>query len=352
MYFKKSFFVRLAVFLGCLCTALALHHDAHSQDSLETKLRTARDAEKLALLEQLYRNYQASDFNKAIQFADAGISVANKLDDIRYIVVFNKYKAISLMDLGRNEEAVDILLPTLKLARDNSISDQEMFILNNIGLAYTYRGIYDSALSFHFKSLELREKSGRKASMFNSLNNIGLVYYKLKNPKLALNFYQRALDIKTELNDNTGVYALQVNIGLCYVSLNEYDNAISIINRALQSCGPSSSCDGKVLVDAYHAIGVAYLGINDLAKSETFLLKSYTLSQERNDTRYMIENLEALASVDFGNKQFEAAIKKLQQAEVLATNTDFVENRITIYEKLAEEYKRIPDYQKATIYQD
>lgn len=352
VYFKKSFFVRWAVFLGCLCTALAMHHDVHSQDSLETKLRTARDAEKLALLEQLYRNYQASDFNKAIQFADAGISIANKLDDIRYVVVFNKYKASSLMDLGRNEEAVDILLPALKLARDNSISDQEMFILNNIGLAYTYRGIYDSALSFHFKSLELREKSGRKASMFNALNNIGLVYYKLKNPKLALNFYQRALDIKTELNDNTGVYALQVNIGLCYVSLNEYDNAISIINRALQSCGPSSSCDGKVLVDAYHSIGVAYLGINDLAKSETFLLKSYTLSQERNDTRYMIENLEALASVDFGNKQFEAAIKKLKQAEVLATNTDFVENRITIYEKLAEEYKRIPDYQKATIYQD
>jgi len=352
VYFKKSFFVRWAVFLGCLCTALAMHHDVHSQDSLETKLRTARDAEKLALLEQLYRNYQASDFNKAIQFADAGISIANKLDDIRYVVVFNKYKASSLMDLGRNEEAVDILLPALKLARDNSISDQEMFILNNIGLAYTYRGIYDSALSFHFKSLELREKSGRKASMFNALNNIGLVYYKLKNPKLALNFYQRALDIKTELNDNTGVYALQVNIGLCYVFLNEYDNAISVINRALQSCGPSSSCDGKVLVDAYHAIGVAYLGIDDLAKSETFLLKSYYLSQERNDTRYMIENLEALASVDFGNKQFEAAIKKLQQAEVLATNTDFVENRITIYEKLAEEYKRIPDYQKATIYQD
>ncbi|MFO0333136.1 MAG: hypothetical protein ACK514_17515, partial [Bacteroidota bacterium] len=54
MYFKKSFFVRLAVFLGCLCTALALHHDAHSQDSLETKLRTARDAENLALFEQLY----------------------------------------------------------------------------------------------------------------------------------------------------------------------------------------------------------------------------------------------------------------------------------------------------------
>lgn len=208
--------------------------------------------------------------------------------------------AYSLDDLGRSDEVIEMLNRVLVIANRNvtrypAIKTQIKFILNNAGIAYMYRGNYDSALSYHFKSLLLREEEGDDRAVGNSHNNIGLVYFKLRNYQRALDHYLQALAIKDELKDHADIERVLTNIGLCYNQLKMPNEAINSVKRALKTCG--ENCSQSVLKEANFVFGISYLDNSDLDNAVVYLNKSLALARDQNDTRYLIENLIGLSKL-------------------------------------------------------
>jgi tetratricopeptide (TPR) repeat protein len=165
--------------------------DSRKIDSLKSELQTANDTTRFILLQELFKSYNQTNFNVALQYAQDAYKIAEALGDSSKIVEGGRMIAYSLMDLGRNDESIVILNKVLAIARRNQIRYPDLkpkikFLLNNAAIAYMHRGNYDSSLSYNFKSLEIRENEGDKRSIGTALNNIGLVYFKLKNYEQAL----------------------------------------------------------------------------------------------------------------------------------------------------------------------
>ncbi len=71
------------------------------------------------------------------------------------------------------------------------------------GTSYYTLGDYNTALSFYFSSLRLREEIKDMAGMRSSYNNIANIYNIKENYKKALAHYEKALALGTQLKDSS-----------------------------------------------------------------------------------------------------------------------------------------------------
>jgi len=212
-----------------------------------------------------------------------------------------------------------------------------------------YRGNYDSSLSYHFKSLEIRESEGDKRSIGTASNNIGLVYFKLKNYDQALQYYLRSLEIKKELKDVSDLDKILLNIGLCYDGLKRSEEAVLSFHNALASCG--TDCSETVRKEAYFGLGVAYFSLKDYDNSQENLKRSLDISKNQNDKQYWIGNLMWLSRIETETKNYSKSLEYLNEAKQFERESEFTESLIEFYSELAKVYNLIPDYENASLYQ-
>ena len=323
-------------------------------DSLKNELQTANDTSRFNLLQELFKSYNQTDFNVALQYANDAYQLAESLGDSSKIVEGGRMMAYSLMDLGRNDESIDILNKVLGIAKRNQVrypvlKPKIKFLLNNAAISYMYRGNYDSSLSYHFKSLEIREDEGDKKSIGTALNNIGLVYFKLANFEQALYYYLRSLDLKNELGDITDVEKILINIGLCYNQLNKSEEAILSFNKALSSCG--SGCSETVKKETYFGLGSAYFNLKNYNKSLENLQASLDISKQQNDKQYWIGNLIWLSKIETEKKNYKASLEYLNEAKQFEKESEFAESLINFYDELANVYSKLADFENASLYQ-
>jgi len=323
------------------------------RDSLEQLLLNAKDTTRYSVLIQLHF-INRPDFQKALDYAKLAYDQAEALGDSVKIVESGRMMAYSLDDLGRNDEVIEMLNNVLAIAKRNMIrypalKPQIKFILNNAGIAYMYKGNYDSALSYHFKSLVLREEEGDRRATGNSHNNVGLVYFKLRNYQRSLDHYLQALSIKEELKDNADIERILTNIGLCYNQLKMPDDAIQSVKQALNSCG--DNCSQSVLKEANFVFGIGYLDNNDLENATKHLNISLEFAKEQKDTRYWIENLIGLSKIENRRRNYSVSLIHLNEANALAQGSGFVELLLDIYKESFKNYRLTDDFKNEALFQ-
>ncbi len=340
--------------------SLLLSYPAYSQknsrvDSLTSLLSSARDTTRFRILSDLFRATNQSDYEESLKYAQLAYNQAAALGDSAKIVEGGRMIAYSLDDLGRNDEVIEILNKVIGIAMRNQERYPELksrikFLLNNAAIAYMHRGNYDSSLSYHFKSLEIREAEGDKKSIGTAQNNIGLVYFKLRNHEKALEYYSQSLAIKRELNDQVDVDKILINIGLCYNELGQSKEAISSLSEALNNC--KENCTESVLKEANFGLGVAYLSNENFNLAKEKYLISLQISKKQNDTRYWIENLIGLGRIERQLGNYQESLKYLNEANGLAQGAEYTESLINVYKESFKTYNLTSDFKNAAVFQD
>ena len=348
-------FLILVAFLGFWVWPLTGDaQDLKRIDSLKAVLKATQDTTRYKVLQELFKAYNNSDYNVALQYATDAYLLAEAMGDSSRIIEGGRMMAYSLMDLGRNDETIDILNKVLGIAKRNKeqypdIKPKIKFLLNNAAIAYMYRGNYDSSLSYHFQSLEIRESEGDKRSIGTAHNNIGLVFYKLRNHEQALYHYLKSLDIKKELNDANDIDKIYSNIGLCYSELKQPELAIESFNKALSSCG--NECSENVKKEAYYGLGIAFFELKKYDQSYENLTASLAISKKENDKQYWIENLIALSKIETLNRNYNASLQHLNDAKQFENEAEFTEVLIRLYQELYVVYRHLSDFENASLYQ-
>lgn len=350
-YIKAISLFTLLLCFGGLFPALSQQQQI---DSLTLLLKSARDTTRFNILAQLFRETNRSDYEAALMYAEQAYREAEALGDSARIVEGGRMMAYTLDDLGRNDEVIAILNKVIGIANRNRARYPELkskikFLYNNAAIAYMYRGNYDSSLSYHFKSLEIREQEKDERAIGTAKNNIGLVYFKLSNFERALEFYQQSLAIKRELKDDTDTEKILINIGLCFVGLERPEEALKSFTEALAEC--QSDCSEAALEEANYGMGQANLALGNHIQARENFMRSLELSKKKNDTRYWIENLIGLARIEREFKNYDASIDYLSEANELAQQFDYVELLLNIYRESYKTYDAISDYQNASLFQ-
>ena len=118
-------------------------------DSLKRLLVSAKDTMRFNILTKLFNQTNKTDYEAALGYAQLAYHQAEAIGDSVRIVEGGRMIAYSLDDLGRNDEVILILNKVIGIALRNQKRYPELrskfkFLLNNAGIAYMYRGNYDS----------------------------------------------------------------------------------------------------------------------------------------------------------------------------------------------------------------
>ena len=347
--FQKEIFFIIVLLIGS--GGLALSQESKKNDSLKLQLLHSKGSSRFSILNELFKSYNQSDYQTALRYAKEFKGLANDFGDSIKIVEGGRMQAYSLMDLGRNDESVEILIEALEIAERNKTKYPELkrqikFILNNAGIVYMYKGNYDKALELHFRSLVYREEEGDKKSIFTALNNIGLVFYKLKDSKKAIEYYLRALEVKKEIDDKNDLDMVMINLGLCYNQEGGYRDAIEYLNKGFETCG--ENCSEDIRREGFFGLGVAYGSIRNFDLAESYLQKSLDISSKQNNSRYQCENLYYLSLVEYNRGNREKSLFYLEKAESFGGS--WVESLLSIYRQFSILYESDSEYKKSNFY--
>ncbi len=336
-------------------TSSLIAQDASKIDSLKKELSHSNGDARFTILNELFKETNSTNFNEALGYATQFNELAITAGDSLRIVQGGRMCAYSLIDLGKNDDAVVVLARILGVAKRNQVKIPELkkqikFILNNAGLANLYLGNYDKALDLHYQSLLIREEEGDKKSIRTALNNIGLVFFNLKDYERSIEYYLKAVEISEELRDFSGMERVYINLGLSSNQLGRFNKAIEFFNQGFSIC--KIHCDDNIIKEGLEGLGYAYQASNQHKRAKENFLKSLEISRRQNDTRYASENLFSLGKIEIELKNEQQGLAYLKEAESLVESVNLAEGKLSVYKELADYYGKRNDYKKSLAYQN
>ncbi len=328
---------------------------AHRVDSLKSALNHSEGKTRQKVLYDLAYEYLQVDDAKALPYATEAFNMAWESGDSLMIVKSGRVRTQIFKELDEIDSSIATAHKVLPIAKRNNFNTELKYLLNSLGVAYTYKAEYDKGLAYSLESLDLRRKYEDSTSISIALNNTGLVFYKMKSYDRALVYFQQSLDLDP-LRDGMSTaaktsyqYAL-INISLCYSHLDNLVKAEESVEQAYNLC--EVSCPDYVLMSADYAAGVVRLKQGKKQEAEGKFLKSLSLARSIREERYELDNIIYLSQISLGSNRLAIAEKYLREAEALVEGgVPFNLEMVKIYRELFQLYEKMGDHRKVAFYQ-
>jgi signal transduction histidine kinase len=346
--FHQSFIILTCLWFSAL---LANAQQPSRIDSLHDRLDEATGKDRYEVLFELAREYFYSDYEASVKYSQQAREIALTTGDSLGIVSTGRILGQLYNRKSRNTEALEILLPSLRIAQRNRYREEQKKILNNLAVAYTIQAAYDKALDYHFKTLVMREEDGNKEEVGVTRNNIGLVYFKLRNYPKALEFYIQALQLLDEASNKPFIdrQLILINIGLCHNQLKNYSEGLKYFKQAFESCG--NGCSDQVISSGNFGLGVAHFGAGTYDDARKYFTASLEKARATLNTRFEAENLVYLGKVAIAQNRVNEAEDFLAEAETIARANGYNELLIDAYRQFSILYDQVNDYENAADFQ-
>jgi signal transduction histidine kinase/Tfp pilus assembly protein PilF len=315
-------------------------------DSLKKAITKSDGNKKTSLLISLAVEHIAKDIDKALEFLDDAYKRSLNNGDSANIVRSGWVQSELWRRKELLDEAMNRLQYILPIAERNGYRKDHKKILNTLAVISTEKANYDLALSYNFKSLNLREEDGDKAGMSITCNNIGLNYYRISNYELSLNFYNKALRLKLESGDKYDLERLYINIGLCDVNLGEFKKAKEFFVKGLSLC--KNDCDASIISQAEFGLGESSYRLKELDVALIYFKKSLSKAESLGEKKNQVESLRGLSKVAFDLNDFEQSKKYLNRAYEIAKSTSYKVPLMEIYGQFAKLADQDKDFEKAS----
>ena len=206
--------------------------DASSQKEFVAQHPRLLHKDVLVRLDDAVSRLVRIDLHKALWLAEAGISIADQLENNEARAHSLRAKATALWFMGQNssavqlhERAVDIFQEigkTMEVGRTLSASIQPLILL----------GEYERAFGVAERARAIFTSQGDAVRLARLEINTGNVFHRQDRFAEALACYERAYQQLLPDKDAEGIAAALHNIAVCLISLNDYRAALATYQRA------------------------------------------------------------------------------------------------------------------------
>jgi tetratricopeptide (TPR) repeat protein len=255
-----------------------------------------------------------------------------------YLTISDSFRSI-----GQFHKATDFGWKSMEIAQRLEVTALRATLISRsysaLGEAVHGRGMFDTALGYHQKSLSYAEEAGAKAEQGSAYSRLGKLCLSLNEPQKAEDYHKKAILIARELGDkrleaealsNLGAMGCHGNkdealkwqkeallmlralgdkhaighacgnLSLLYEEKGEFPEAMKYVNESLRIAKEEGDRCGEGV--AYGRLGSLFRATNKLKKACEFHKKWYTVAEEMWDRRSMGE-----ASTSLGEALCESA---------------------------------------------
>src|SRR5688572_1806911 len=236
-------------------------------DSLRALLqKSSADTNRIKLLLDIAQGYYFSKPDSSLIYSDSAVKLSRQLNSVKWEIASSNFAGEALRFLGDypralrmqmralelNRKIKDIngeastlgfigfvyvefkeyrqglnyLFPALRLNSQDNNQLQKTFILTNIGNAYDFLGIPDSAL--YYQQLSFKTYAGLKHGPLKSLilTRTGNAFFSVGKKDSAFAYYHKALQNAVAVNDKVNNSKIKRKLAELYESVNQHDSSL------------------------------------------------------------------------------------------------------------------------------
>jgi len=246
--------------------------DQHKLDSLMTLYNQAQnDTTRIILLnDEIGYLYESINLDSAIYYYNLAVNLADKNLDKFTTETKQSYEYYIYL----------------------SLKSKSLGYLGNVN---ELKDVYDIALEYYLKALELNEilvscKDPNlimlgKQGISKCYGNIGNMQLYQKNYDNAIEYLLKAITIFEDIDDKRGAATCFVNIGKAYFQKDDYDNTLNCVNKASKIFEEIG--DKRGLSACYINLGSVQHMNRNYKQAITNYLKSLEIKEELDDKRGM-----------------------------------------------------------------
>lgn len=182
--------------------------------------------------------YQQSIYDKAIAHYTKALSIAEKLNDTKNIIIGKNNLGNVYVRTKQPEKALPILKEAdlILVQSGQEYSQNRAAILTNIGGLYSSLKKHNEAIEYHKKTLDLCEKLKISFGIAIATCNIGEEYVKLHDYKTAYRYLKKSQLISEKEGFDNFLGQNYKNIGVVLWHQNKKKEAFEYLNKALTVC--------------------------------------------------------------------------------------------------------------------
>jgi LuxR family transcriptional regulator, maltose regulon positive regulatory protein len=166
------------------------------------------------------------DYASSLHDADEALQLKDDNPDSQFIYAEAKrFKAISLHDLGRIAEAIQLQEEALQQYQFLGDSQRATWVQMELGMTYRSSGNYPAALSAYEKVLAEWKRNSNLPSQADTLNSLGVLYHNLGEYEKAVRAFEGGLDSARTSHAVWQEAFLLASLGDLFTDLDEYESA-------------------------------------------------------------------------------------------------------------------------------
>jgi len=344
MQIRKRWLILLI--LGLMATSFHVAAQSSLQDSLLPRF-TADPFDQLLSDTISYRIFRTiyQDPDQAILAAKKVQKIANENELPELEAKMLMYIGIAYDFKGMYDSTFLMFDQGLQIAEMKNLDMVRGDLLNNYSITLAIVGKMGESIDRALSALAIFEAAGDSTRLSKVYNNLGLRYSEMDFKETALEYYLKALAINERCRDTMRLVYNYGNIGLLYYELNNSDSAYEYLIKSLK-------LQDTIKNRLEYSISLHFLALVYEQKKlydEAFALESraYVIAKELQDDLGMIPIFRGKASIKRKLGEMQSSLDYLQQALEIAQRIGARVYLINIYQDLAESYAELNNFKEA-----
>ncbi|PQJ21651.1 tetratricopeptide repeat protein [Tenacibaculum sp. SG-28] len=251
------------------------------------------------------------------------------------------------------EDALTYHFKALEISRKEKLVFAEIVTLNQIAVVYRRQDKIRRALNYHQYALDLISKYKLKTidlkkSKVIAESGIANIYMDLQQYPLALEKFTKILEIQTELQDNRGLAIVHQSIGVVHQNLDDLDKALKHYFESLNYNTEIGSDLGKII--CHNRISSVLILKGQFNEALRFISEVKEASQKLGNNYYrsLVGNTLGYSLLKVG--AIDSAQVTIENALTVALKYNIADNVSQSYEYLSEVYRERQDFENAYVY--
>ncbi len=324
--------------------------NAGKADSLEQVLPNLQGAERVDALTQLTRLNSRRNHERAFEFANEAIELAQKINYEKGIADALLHKSTAYYFLSDYNAAIGYLKQSLEIRE--KLKDTVMIsdAYNKVAINSRMLGNFEDALAFSFDALRVYELRKDSVSMSSLYNNIGGIYKDLGNIEKALEYYSLSYAIAENINHQRNLSNASNNLGIIYRQKEDYPKALEYYEKSLEFDLQQGNQRG--IAQSYNNIGNLYLLMQDTQRAMEYFENSLDISIQINNPENQAVSLLFMGDTYFQLQQYEKALEAYADALAISRQTGNLVRTELILSSMITTSTEAGNYEQAIRYYD
>lgn len=239
----------------------------------------------------------------------------------------------------------EVAIQGLTLAKAQGDTKARAALENNMGLAWYFKGKYDSAAACYYRSMDLYQKISDPEGKAALLNHLGRLYRKTRDLDRALQFYDEAYAIYKAAGNNDGMATILNESGVVFEYREDYDQAIQRYRASLAIRKQINDMAGAAY--SLNFIGGAYSLQKKFTEAAQYLTEALTIRQQLRDSFAIALNHSDLGYMYVLKNDLNNAMQQYQLSNTIALPMGYADLLQNNYGEMASIAEKQGQYQRS-----